>query len=84
MCSRLSCDAVWMRPVSLWIARNSGGSTRSDTIVSSGSSRSMKTIITSRRKISEAHVCTPKIITSWMLRASLIARQMLSPIDCDA
>ena len=34
-----------------------------------------------RRKKRTAHVRMPKIITSWMLRASLIARQMLSPTD---
>ena len=41
----------------------------------------MKTTMMISRKKSTAHVRMPKIITSWMLRASLIARQIVSPTD---
>ena len=81
MCSRLSCEVRWIRPVRRWIVKNSGGSTSSETSVRNGSSNSMKTTMITRRKNSIAHVRMPKIITSWMLLASLIARQMLSPTD---
>ena len=34
------------------------------------------------RNTTIAQVLNPKIMTSWMLRASFMARQMVSPTDC--
>ena len=56
MCSRLSCDVRWMRPVRRWIVKNSSGSTASEMSVSSGSSSSMKTTMIIRRKKRTAQV----------------------------
>ncbi len=59
----------------------SAGTTSSATRVSSGSSRAMKTPMSTIRKARVTQVPTPKIITSWIERASLIDRKISSPTE---
>ena len=79
--SRLSCEVDWMRPVRRWMVHARGGTAARATTVRRGSSTAMRMTMSTRRKMTTAHVRTPRMRTSWMLRASLMARQIESPTD---
>ena len=81
MCWRLVCEAAWMRRASSRIVTASAGTTSRATRVSHGSRNAMNSAISPIRRASVTHVPKPKIITSWIDRASLIDRKMSSPTE---